>query len=195
MHRTQNKSPPFMPSLPFTFFLDANQSDENQINSTVNDADDGITTTNNGGLLLSSGYNTRKSKKRKRHFNLNKNKQKWNKSYKRQKSTNTTKPDAENISQNGRNKHAYAKATKTAFHSKQTLHRGNGLSKFFLPDKRPRKDIIVPATKFLLGGKYSKQFFFLGNIMLFSAVETLFIYFSAVLGNLSNFFQGISRIR
>lgn len=29
------------------------------------------------------------------------------------------------------------------------------LSKFFLPEKRPRKDLIVPPTKFLLGGNIS----------------------------------------
>lgn len=85
---------------------------------------------------------TRKSKKRKRHYNINKNK-KWNKTYKRQKMSNTIKTDVESISQNNR-KHMYTKA----------MHRGSGLSKFFLPDKRPR-DIIVPPTKFLLGGNIS----------------------------------------
>lgn len=143
----------FLCPIPLT---DANQSDENQIDSTVNDADDGNAVTINGATLLSTNYNTRKSKKRKRHYNVNKNKNKWNKPYKRQKSANNaTKTDAENISQNGRNKHTYAKTTKTVFNNKQTLHRGNGLSKFFLPDKRPRKDIIVPPTKFLLGGNIS----------------------------------------
>lgn len=29
------------------------------------------------------------------------------------------------------------------------------LSKFFLPEKRPRKELIVPPTKFLLGGNIS----------------------------------------
>lgn len=95
----------------------------------------------------------RKSKKRKRHYNLNKNK-KWNKPYKRQKSSNVIKADAENATQNSRNKHLYAKIPKVIFNSKNALHRG-GLSKFFLPDKRPRKDIIIPPTKFLLGGNIS----------------------------------------
>lgn len=98
--------------------------------------------------------NVRKSKKRKRHCNVNKNK-KWNKSYKRQKSSNTIKADAENAQQNNRNKHSYTKIPKIIFNNKQAIHRGSGLSKFFLPDKRPRKDIIVPPTKFLLGGNIS----------------------------------------
>lgn len=98
--------------------------------------------------------NVRKSKKRKRHYNLNKNK-KWNKPYKRQKSANAIKPDTENATQNNRNKHSYTKIPKIIFNNKQALHRGSGLSKFFLPDKRPRKDIIVPPTKFLLGGNIS----------------------------------------
>lgn len=98
--------------------------------------------------------NVRKSKKRKRHYNVNKNK-KWNKSYKRQKSSNTIKADAENAQQTNRNKHSYTKIPKIIFNNKQAIHRGSGLSKFFLPDKRPRKDIIVPPTKFLLGGNIS----------------------------------------
>lgn len=96
--------------------------------------------------------NTRKSKKKKRHYNINKNK-KWNKTYKRQKMINTIKTDTESISQNNR-KHTYTKVPKIIFNNKQTMHRGSGLSKFFLPDKRPR-DIIVPPTKFLLGGNIS----------------------------------------
>lgn len=139
----------------FYTFIDADQNRDNQIDSTVNDGEDEVALTNNGIPILATSYNTRKSRKRKRHYNVNKNKQKWNKSYKRQKSANTTKTDTENISQNSRNKHVYTKATKTVFNNKQTLHRGNGLSKFFLPDKRPRKDIIVPPTKFLLGGNIS----------------------------------------
>lgn len=109
------------------------------------------------GQNISSNHNslsTRRSKKRKRHYNLNKNK-KWNKTYKRQKSTNTSKSDAENVMQTSRNKHLYTKVPKTIFNSKQAMHRGGGVSKFFLPDKRPRKDIIVPPTKFLLGGNIS----------------------------------------
>lgn len=94
---------------------------------------------------------TRKSKKRKRHYNVNKNK-KWNKTYKRQKMNNITKADVESASQSSR-KHMYTKVPKIIFNNKQAMHRG-GLSKFFLPDKRPR-DIIVPPTKFLLGGNIS----------------------------------------
>lgn len=100
-----------------------------------------------------SNYNaqiTRRSKKRKHHYNVIKNK-KWNKPYKRQKLSNTSKPDVDNPSQNNRNK----KLPKIIFNNKQAMHRGGGLSKFFLPDKRPRKDIIVPPTKFLLGGNIS----------------------------------------
>lgn len=93
---------------------------------------------------------TRKSKKRRRHYNLNKNK-KWNKSFKRQKSTNTMKTETESVLQCNRNKHLYAKVPKIIFNNK--LSRCG--SKFFLPDKRPRKDIIIPPTKFLLGGNIS----------------------------------------
>lgn len=35
------------------------------------------------------------------------------------------------------------------------LHYCCGRSKFFLPDKRPRKEVIIPPTKFLLGGNIS----------------------------------------
>lgn len=108
----------------------------------------------NASSNQSSLNNRRSQKKRKRHYNINKNK-KWSKSYKRQKSINVTKLDAENVSQNNRNKHLYAKVPKITFNNKQVMHRGGGLSKFFLPDKRPRKDIIVPPTKFLLGGNIS----------------------------------------
>lgn len=101
-----------------------------------------------------SSLNRRSQKKRKRHYNVNKNK-KWGKSFKRQKSNNPVKLDAENVSQNNRNKHLYTKVPKITFNNKQVMHRGGGLSKFFLPDKRPRKDIIVPPTKFLLGGNIS----------------------------------------
>lgn len=108
----------------------------------------------NTTITTNNPTNVRKSKKRKRHYNVNKNK-KWNKSYKRQKSSNTIKADAENAQQNNRNKHSYTKIPKIIFNNKQAIHRGSGLSKFFLPDKRPRKDIIVPPTKFLLGGNIS----------------------------------------
>lgn len=109
----------------------------------------------NAQNVASNTINARRPKKRKRQkFNLNKNK-KWNKSYKRQKSTITSKSDAENLLQNTRNKHLYAKVPKIIFNNKPTMHRGGGVSKFFLPDKRPRKDIIVPPTKFLLGGNIS----------------------------------------
>lgn len=96
--------------------------------------------------------NMRKNKKRKRHYNINKNK-KWNKTYKRQKLSNIVKADTESTLQNNR-KHTYTKVPKIVFNNKQAMHRGSGLSKFFLPDKRPR-DIIVPPTKFLLGGNIS----------------------------------------
>lgn len=63
----------------------------------------------------------------------------------------------ENASAN-RNKHnniyGSSKLSKIIFNNKTLLHRG-GLSKFFLPDKRPRNDVIIPPTKFLLGGNIS----------------------------------------
>lgn len=100
-------------------------------------------------LTVTSNYgssNIRKNRKKKRHYNINKNK-KWIRTYKR------LKPDTDSASQNNR-KHTYTKVPKVIFNNKQALHRGSGLSKFFLPDKRPR-DIIVPPTKFLLGGNIS----------------------------------------
>lgn len=110
--------------------------------SLVNGSNEDILTS----LNADGSSNTRKSKKRK-HY------KKWNKTFKRQKMINTVKTDTESISQNSR-KHTYTKVPKIIFNNKQTMHRGSGLSKFFLPDKRPR-DIIVPPTKFLLGGNIS----------------------------------------
>lgn len=127
---------------------ESNEIDKNKIENISIDNSQSVPSNHN------SLSNPRRSKKRKRHYNLNKNK-KWNKSYKRQKSTNTSKSDAENVLQNTRNKHMYTKIPKTIFNNKQAMHRGGGSSKFFLPDKRPRKDIIVPPTKFLLGGNIS----------------------------------------
>lgn len=126
-----------------------NESNSNDIVNTLNMDNGNRSQVENVQIIFSNAacLSTRKSKKRKRHYNVNKNK-KWNKSYKRQKSTNTTKSDVENVLQINRNKHSYAKVSKV-------MHRGGGLSKFFLPDKRPRKDIIVPPTKFLLGGNIS----------------------------------------
>lgn len=104
----------------------------------------------------------KKGRRRKRHnHNLQpKNNKKWNKQFKRQKNHlhNNNNADLENIMQNGRNKHLYGglKAPKLIY-NKNIIHRGgnNGLSKFFLPDKRPRKNAIIPPTKFLLGGNIS----------------------------------------
>lgn len=95
----------------------------------------------------------RKTKKKKRHFNINKNK-KWNKTFKRQKTGNVTIHENQTLPQSSRNKHVYTKIPKITFSNKLVMHRGTGLSKFFLPDKQPR-DIIVPPTKFLLGGNIS----------------------------------------
>lgn len=125
----------------------------NNRNGTLNNATNRNSSDNSQNIATNHLSSARKSKKRKRHYNLNKNK-KWNKPYKRQKSTNATKTDTENATQNSRNKHLYTKIPKVIFNSKNALHRG-GLSKFFLPDKRPRKDIIIPPTKFLLGGNIS----------------------------------------
>lgn len=96
-----------------------------------------------------------------------------------QQNNNNKQPDLENIpcskniGSNNRNKHVYGlKAGKTNF--KGNVHRshgtmvggvggglGNGVNaisaaKFFLPnDKRCRKELIIPPTKFLLGGNIS----------------------------------------
>ncbi|XP_055307581.1 7SK snRNA methylphosphate capping enzyme bin3 [Sitodiplosis mosellana] len=139
------------------FEEDANEGTSNQNNENdIFKADSSLNIENGPNVPSNpnSQSSTRKSKKRKRHYNLNKNK-KWNKPYKRQKPTNTSKSDAENMLQNTRNKHLYTKVPKIIFNNKQAMHRGGGVSKFFLPDKRPRKDIIVPPTKFLLGGNIS----------------------------------------
>lgn len=123
---------------------------ENGLTNNVNNST--VSTSNN---VMSASVNGRKSKRRRRHFNLTKNK-KWNKQFKRQKNIQTNlKSDMENI-QNNRNKHTYggSKLPKIIFNNKTLLHRG-GISKFFLPDKRPRKDVIIPPTKFLLGGNIS----------------------------------------
>lgn len=117
------------------------------------DVKDQNTTGNTQLVMSNANLCVRKSKKRKRHHNVNKNK-KWNKVFKRQKLGNSTKSDTESVLQNSRNKHVYTKVPKIIFSNKQVMHRGSGLSKFFLPDKRPR-DIIVPPTKFLLGGNIS----------------------------------------
>lgn len=101
-----------------------------------------------------------KGRRRKRHHNLSKNNKKWNKQFKRQKSHLhvNNNADLENVMQNGRNKHLYgsSKVSKLLF-NKSIGHRGgiSGISKFFLPDKRPRKNAIIPPTKFLLGGNIS----------------------------------------
>lgn len=128
----------------------ANQNEGTQINSNSNKGPKQKSHADNSQNISSnqSSLNRKSQKKRKRHYNVGKNK-KWCKSFKRQKSSNATKmcdKTIENVLQNNRNKHLY---------TKQVMHRGGGLSKFFLPDKRPRKDIIVPPTKFLLGGNIS----------------------------------------
>lgn len=127
-------------------------SNQNNENIVIKDYSLNVESDQNVSSTLNLLNSTRRSKRRKR-YNLNKNK-KWNKPYKRQKSTNCTKSDAENLLQNIRNKHLYTKVPKIIFNNKQAMHRG-GVPKFFLPDKRPRKDIIVPPTKFLLGGNIS----------------------------------------
>lgn len=127
-----------------------NQNERAQNNSNSNKGSKQRSHADNSQNISSnqSSLNKKSQKKRKRHYNVGKNK-KWSKSFKRQKSNNATKmceKTIENALQNNRNKHLY---------TKQVMHRGGGLSKFFLPDKRPRKDIIVPPTKFLLGGNIS----------------------------------------
>lgn len=124
-----------------------------------------INNKNNSSSSNISGGNGKKGRRRKRqhHNNLNQtknNNKKWNKQFKRQKSHlhNNNNADLENIIQNGRNKHLYGgpKVPKIIY-NKNIIHRGgnSGLSKFFLPDKRPRKNAIIPPTKFLLGGNIS----------------------------------------
>lgn len=143
-------------------------SENNDNNSEIhganeNKTEDSLNLTNENGNQTDSGLqvafnqnslSTRRSKRKKRHYNMNKNK-KWNKVFKRQKSSNVIKADMTEVIQNTRNKHVYPKVPKIIFNNKQLMHRCTGVSKFFLPDKRPRKDIIVPPTKFLLGGNIS----------------------------------------
>lgn len=103
-----------------------------------------------------------KNRKRKRHHNNNKNNKKWCKKFKRQPSQqqqHNNKSDPENlpnINSNNNRKHLYGgqKHLKSIF--KNISHRNHrGISKFFLPDKRLRKELIIPPTKFLLGGNIS----------------------------------------
>lgn len=135
------------------------------------------------GMLI--GRKGRKRKRHNHNQHVNKNNKKWGKQYKRQMSQqhqlqqplqqqlqltqqlNNNKTDLENMpksqnnnrNNNNNNRQQYGpKGLKSAF--KNISHRGvgigGGVSKFFLPnDKRLRKELIIPPTKFLLGGNIS----------------------------------------
>lgn len=81
---------------------------------------------------------------------------------------NCSKSNAENYggnTMNNNNNNGGGGRNKNFYHKIHFRHLNGGrsrrlqlfpaLSKFFLPDKRPRKEIIVPPTKFLLGGNIS----------------------------------------
>lgn len=102
--------------------------------------------------------------KRKRHHhahnnnkNNNKNHKSWRKTFKfkrqmNQHNNNTT--DIENLLTNKKLANCRKYSQSALF--KNRNNRVNGMAKFFLPDnKRPRKELIVPPTKFLLGGNIS----------------------------------------
>lgn len=99
--------------------------------------------------------------KRKRHNNKNNNKNhnSWRKppfKFKRKMNQhNNNKTDIENLlTTNKKLPNCRKYSQSTIF--KNRNNRVNGMAKFFLPDnKRPRKELIVPPTKFLLGGNIS----------------------------------------
>lgn len=105
-----------------------------------------------------------KNRKRKRHHNNNKNNnKKWCKKFKRQPSQqqqHNNKSDLENLQnvKNSNNNRKYGgmvyggqKHLKSIF--KNISHRNYRC--ISLPDKRLRKELIIPPTKFLLGGNIS----------------------------------------
>lgn len=103
--------------------------------------------TNRSGNIHSSKFNFRAPQQFVK-------KKMWNKRH--------NKADVENL-QNIKNQ---VRNTKQTYNKKMVSHRNisetsSGVStfsvrsKFFLPDKRPRKEIIIPPTKFLLGGNIS----------------------------------------
>lgn len=104
-----------------------------------------------------------KNRKRKRHHNNNKNNnKKWCKKFKRQPSQqlHNNKSDLENLQnvKNSNNNRKYGgmvyggqKHIKSIF--KNVSHRNYRC--ISLPDKRLRKELIIPPTKFLLGGNIS----------------------------------------
>ncbi|GAB0097148.1 7SK snRNA methylphosphate capping enzyme bin3 [Sergentomyia squamirostris] len=87
----------------------------------------------------SGGVAKKNGRKRKRQQG---NKNKW--SFKRQKSQQANQ---ENCYQNRKHHQKVGKNRRVQVFP--------SISKFFLPDKRPRKELIVPPTKFLLGGNIS----------------------------------------
>lgn len=122
------------------------------------------------------GIGSKKHRKRKRQYNQhhnNKSNKKWNKQFKQQQQRQNQHPtanksDGENSggcvgltnTNNSKNlnsgrKNSYGpKSLRSIFKFVSRRHRG-GVSKFFLSDKRPRKELIIPPTKFLLGGNIS----------------------------------------
>lgn len=65
---------------------------------------------------------------------------------------NTSGANIECKQQQGKNKHSNKNNNSLMLARTKRLQ---SVSKFFLPDKRPRKDCIIPPTKFLLGGNIS----------------------------------------
>lgn len=116
------------------------------------------------GNSLNSLNGRNKNRKRKRHHNNNKNNnKKWCKKFKRQPSQqqlHNNKSDLENLQnvKNSNNNRKYGgmvyggqKHLKSIF--KNISHRNYRC--ISLPDKRLRKELIIPPTKFLLGGNIS----------------------------------------
>lgn len=124
-----------------------------------------ITNTNDDLSKSGNSLNGRnKNRKRKRHHNNNKNNnKKWCKKFKRQPSQqqlHNNKSDLENLQnvKNSNNNRKYGgmvyggqKHLKSIF--KNISHRNYRC--ISLPDKRLRKELIIPPTKFLLGGNIS----------------------------------------
>ncbi|XP_065091801.1 7SK snRNA methylphosphate capping enzyme bin3 [Ochlerotatus camptorhynchus] len=65
---------------------------------------------------------------------------------------NLSGTNTESKQQQGKNKHLNKNSNSLMLARTKRLQ---SVSKFFLPDKRPRKDCIIPPTKFLLGGNIS----------------------------------------
>lgn len=143
--------------------------EDSQVARNENDAGNraNSTSTINSSSKKSSSNNFRASSQQFLH------KKSWKKQFKARHQKSNQKPqphqqiskaDMENI-QNIKNqiKHhnkqqQHAQKNAKQIFNKKLLHRSAPFairSKFFLPDKRPRKEVIIPPTKFLLGGNIS----------------------------------------